>query len=104
MIYDLVDEEIITSSMFNTEQFSLFRKTLALIEDNDYNLPHFQFLLNSLLDDKELKSKRTLIKQLRLVNLLLIMLTPSYVMFNKNFEIIHTYFGQLPSSALEYYL
>jgi hypothetical protein len=73
-ISDLVDEEIITTSMFNPSQLSLFRKTLALIEDNDYNLSHFQSLLNSLLDNKELKSERTLIKQLRLVNLLLNML------------------------------
>lgn len=73
-ISDLVDEEIITSSMFNPSQLSLFRKTLALIEDNDYNLSHFQLLLNSLLDDKELKSGRNVIKQFRLINLLLNML------------------------------
>jgi hypothetical protein len=73
-ISDLVDEEIVTSSMFNPSQLSLFRKTLALIEDNDYNLSHFQSLLNSLLDEKELKSSRKVIKQFRLVNLLLNML------------------------------
>lgn len=74
-ISDLVDEEIVTSSMFNPSQLSLFRKTLALIEDNDYNLSHFQSLLSSLLDDKELKSGRNVIKQFRLVNLLLNMLS-----------------------------
>jgi hypothetical protein len=70
-ISDLVDEEIITTSMFNPAQLSLFRKTLALIEDNDYNLSHFQALLTSLLDEKELKNNRAIIKQFRLVNLLL---------------------------------
>ncbi len=59
--------------LFDNEQQSLFRKTLALIGENDYDIQHFYRLLEVVLfsDDKIKSVQNNTIKKLKTLNLLL---------------------------------
>jgi len=69
-ISDMVDDNIITHTMFSQNELSLFRKTLALIEDNEYDLIHFEYLIDSLLSVNKLKTQISVVRTLRLCILL----------------------------------
>ena len=67
-ITDEIDENIVTNTTFQWADMSLFRKALALIEEIDYDLLHFDLFLQKLLQ-KRLSISNT-IKIIRFINLL----------------------------------
>lgn len=65
-IADMVDTNIIANTMLSKDELALFRKTLALIEDNEYDLSHFYSLINKLFNPEKKLTQEKLIKTLRI--------------------------------------
>lgn len=69
-IADMVDTNIIADTMLSKDQLTLLRKTLALVEDNEYDLTHYYQLINNLYNPERKLNQKNLIKTLRLSLLL----------------------------------
>jgi len=69
-IVDLIDDNIVSHALLDSNQKTLFRKALALIEEPDYNLSHVYKLIEEVLTFKKKPSITSLIKKIRLLNLL----------------------------------
>ena len=69
-IADMVDTNIIANTMLQKDDLALLRKTLALIEDNEYDLSHYYQLLNNLFNTSKKLTQKNVVKTLRLTLLL----------------------------------
>lgn len=69
-IAKLVSENLLSERLFNNEMRLLLKKTLAFLEVKDYDLRHFKNLIGLILD-KPIKSKKPLLKRLKLVQICL---------------------------------
>lgn len=66
----MVSENLLSERLFSSEMRSLLKKTLAFLELKDYDLNHFNRLVDIILD-KPLKTKKPLLKRLKLLQICL---------------------------------
>ena len=69
-ITKMVSENLLSERLFNPKMRSLLKKTLAFLELKDYDLNHYNRLVDVILD-KPIKTKKTLLKKLKLVRICL---------------------------------
>jgi hypothetical protein len=69
-ISKMVNENLLSERLFNAEMRSLLRKTLAFLELKDYDLRHYKNLVDLILD-KPIKTKKPLLKRLKLLQICL---------------------------------
>ncbi|WP_299429869.1 hypothetical protein [uncultured Maribacter sp.] len=69
-ISKMVSENLLSERLFNSEMRSLLKKTLAFLELKDYDLNHYKKLVNLILD-KPLKTKKPVLKRLKLLQICL---------------------------------
>ena len=69
-ITKMVSENLLSERLFNPEMRSLLKKTLAFLELKDYDLNHYNKLVNVILD-KPIKTKKPLLKRLKLLRICL---------------------------------
>ncbi len=69
-ISKMVSENLLSERLFNPEMRSLLKKTLAFLELREYNLNHYNSLVDLILD-APIKSKKQLLKKLKLVHICL---------------------------------
>lgn len=69
-ISKMVSENLLSERLFNSEMRSLLKKTLAFLELKDYDLNHYKKLVNLILD-KSLKTKKPVLKRLKLLQICL---------------------------------
>jgi len=66
----MVTENLLSDRLFSSEMRSLLKKTLAFLELKDYDLNHYKKLVNLILD-KPLKTKKPVLKRLKLLQICL---------------------------------
>ncbi|GAA0749910.1 hypothetical protein [Gaetbulibacter jejuensis] len=69
-ISKMVSENLLSERLFNAEMRLLLKKTLAFLELKDYDLNHFVKLVDLILD-KPIKTKKPLLKRLKLLQICL---------------------------------
>lgn len=69
-ISKMVSENLLSDRLFNADMRLLLKKTLAFLELKDYDLNHFIKLVDLILD-KPIKTKRPLLKRLKLLQICL---------------------------------
>lgn len=69
-ITKMVSENLLSERLFNPEMRSLLKKTLAFLELKDYDLNHYNRLVDTILD-KPIKTKKPLLKRLKLLRICL---------------------------------
>ncbi|WP_452602478.1 hypothetical protein [Pontimicrobium sp. MEBiC06410] len=69
-ISKMVSENLLSERLFNADMRLLLKKTLAFLELKDYDLNHFVKLVNLILD-KPIKTKKPLLKRLKLLQICL---------------------------------
>ena len=69
-ISKMVTENLLSERLFNSEMRSLLKKTLSFLELKEYNLSHYNHLVNIILG-KPVKTKEKLLKRLKLVQICL---------------------------------
>lgn len=69
-ISKMVSENLLSDRLFSSEMRSLLKKTLAFLELKDYDLNHYKKLVNLVLD-KPLKTKKPVLKRLKLLQICL---------------------------------
>lgn len=69
-ITQMVSNNLLSERLFNAEMRSLLKKTLAFLELKDYDLNHYNTLVNLILD-KPVKTKKPILKRLKLVQICL---------------------------------
>lgn len=69
-ISKMVSENLLSDRLFNAEMRLLLKKTLAFLELKDYDLNHFVKLVDLILD-KPIKTKKPLLKRLKLLQICL---------------------------------
>ncbi|WP_282081268.1 hypothetical protein [Aquimarina algiphila] len=66
----MVSDNLLSERLFDSERRSLLKKTLAFLELKDYDLNHFKKLVDLILD-KPIKTKKPLLKRLKLIQICL---------------------------------
>ncbi len=69
-ISKMVSDNLLSERLFSFEMRTLLKKTLAFLELKDYDLNHYKNLVDLILD-KSIKSKKQLLKQLKLLQICL---------------------------------
>ncbi|WP_299664763.1 hypothetical protein [uncultured Polaribacter sp.] len=69
-ITKMVSENLLSERLFNPKMRSLLKKTLAFLELKDYDLNHYNRLVDTILD-KPIKTKKPLLKRLKLLRICL---------------------------------
>lgn len=70
IITKMVSENLLSERLFDSEKRSLLKKTLAFLELKDYDLKHYNMLVGLILN-KSAKTKKPLIKKLKLLQICL---------------------------------
>lgn len=69
-ITKMVSQNLLSERLFNSEMRSLLKKTLAFLELKDYDLNHYNRLVDLILD-KPIKTKKPILKRLKLLQICL---------------------------------